>query len=97
MSIRDGNRWDGLSKSLVIYGSLRFDFVAVSASPLVRVRGVGNRFRRILGPDGINALRLYRTAASWARNLWVARNKVFLMVPSLVFKMPATVRSLRPW
>ena len=58
MSIRDGNRWDGLSKSLVIYGSLRFDFVAVSASPLVRVRGVGNRFRRILGPAGINALRL---------------------------------------
>lgn len=38
----------------------------------------------------------YRTAASCVRSLWVARNKVFLIVPSLVFRMPATVRSLKP-
>src|SRR5512135_1802463 len=32
-----------------------------------------------------------RTSASWARSLWVARNRVFLMVPSVVFSIPATV------
>ena len=38
-----------------------------------------------------------RTWASCVRNLWVARNSVFLIVPSVVFSIPATVRSLMPW
>ena len=38
-----------------------------------------------------------RTSASCVRSLWVARNSVFLIVPSVVFSIPATVRSRIPW
>jgi hypothetical protein len=42
-------------------------------------------------------LQTQRTSASCIRSLWVARNSVFLIVPSVVFSIPATVRSLMPW
>ena len=52
------------------------------------------------GSAGIHPLvllRNQRTSASCTRSLWVARNNVFLIVPSVVFSIPATVRSLMPW
>ena len=41
--------------------------------------------------------RAQRTAANSVRSLWVARKSVFLIVPSVVFKIPATVRRRSPW
>src|SRR2546421_286016 len=43
------------------------------------------------------ALHTYLAHASSPRSLWVARNSVFLIVPSVVFNIPATVRRRMPW
>ena len=39
---------------------------------------------------------LHRMSASEPRNFWVARNKVFFAVSSVVFKISPTVRNFNP-
>jgi hypothetical protein len=47
--------------------------------------------------EGTEATESYRAAESCNRSLWVARKRVFLMVPSVVLRIAATVFRRKPW
>src|SRR5580658_4317905 len=61
----------------------------VSFGNLGKLRDAGIRSLALTAKDLQPGPVFQRTVASSVRSLWVARNRVFLMVPSVVFSIPA--------
>jgi len=85
------------------YLNLFFEWPGAPASPArlsrpLDLRPYNHGIEIALGMTGggYSKPEIQRTSASSVRNLWVARKRVFLIVPSVVFRMPATVRNLIP-